>query len=108
MLFIFILQVGFQVDMSDMVPYFERNVSLIHDMIDALQCIKAQGIKTALLTNNWKHQEEEKTVLPVDRKLFNVVSFLDKLSSSSSSDTVHKPHLEYNRTSVVLHSNVMT
>ena len=59
-----------------MVPFMEKNFSLIHEMLDALQCIKSQGIKVALLTNNWKHQDEEKTLLPVDRKLFNVVSLV--------------------------------
>ena len=67
-------------DVSGLLPHFERNFKVIHEMIDAVQCIKAQGIKTALLTNNWKHDQGEqikKSLLPIDPDIFNVVSYLE-------------------------------
>ena len=43
------------------------------NMIDAVQCLKAEGVKTALLTNNFFVTENE-SFLPMDQSLFNVVS----------------------------------
>ena len=43
------------------------------EMLDAVRCIRAEGIKTALLTNNWKWDDSPKTLLPVDTSLFDVV-----------------------------------
>lgn len=43
-------------------------------VIDAIKCVRAEGLKTALLTNNWFIDEQKaKTVLPVDKSLFDVV-----------------------------------
>jgi len=42
------------------------------DVLTAIQCIKAEGLKTALITNNW-WLEKGKTFCPVDKKYFDVV-----------------------------------
>ncbi|XP_014664040.1 PREDICTED: acyl-CoA dehydrogenase family member 10-like isoform X2 [Priapulus caudatus] len=41
-------------------------------IIDAIQCIRAEGLKTALLTNNWFIRGKE-SFCPVDMSLFDVV-----------------------------------
>eukprot|EP00794_Sanderia_malayensis_P004927 gene4927-5574_t len=42
-------------------------------MIDAIKCIKAEGIKTALLTNNY-FLENNHSYMPIDKQLFNVIT----------------------------------
>ena len=42
------------------------------EMVDAVQCLRAEGIKTAVLTNNWYLSKNE-SLLPLDKSLFNVV-----------------------------------
>ena len=42
------------------------------EMITAIEAIRANGLKTALITNNWL-MADAKTFLPVDRKHFDVV-----------------------------------
>ena len=42
------------------------------EMMDTVQCLRAEGIKTAVLTNNWFLSESE-SLFPLDRSLFNVV-----------------------------------
>ena len=74
------MQAGKQVDTS---PLFEEINSMLDaesalifpEMIDALHCIRAEGIKTALLTNN-QFVSPGISACPVDRSLFDVVSFL--------------------------------
>lgn len=61
--------------MVGLLAYFEeRTNSCLPEMIDAIHCIRAEGIKTALLTNNWKKAGQREAMLPVDRQLFDVVS----------------------------------
>ena len=52
------------------------------EMISAIRSIKAEGIKTALLTNNWRLDGEDvKSHNPLSSSLFDVVSGLfDTLS----------------------------
>ena len=52
----------------------EHMVLPFPEMVDAIQCIRAEGIKTALLTNNWITDSGE-SVCPVDKKLFDIVSW---------------------------------
>ena len=72
-------QLGEKVDMSpfwyQMSNYFET-VAPFQDMLDAVCCIRAEGIKTALLTNNWKFLPHN-SCPPVERirNYFDVVSF---------------------------------
>jgi acyl-CoA dehydrogenase family protein 10 len=64
--------------MSPLMHQWQGNAVLGHvfpEMIDAIQCIRSEGIKTALLTNNWRFADG-KTLIPVDIDLFDVVSFL--------------------------------
>lgn len=48
------------------------------DMIEAVKTLKSSGLKTALLTNNWYMNEDEKlqarTSLPLATDMFDVVS----------------------------------
>lgn len=44
------------------------------EMIDALKCIRAEGIKTALLTNNY-YLSPNNSYCPIDRSLFDAVGF---------------------------------
>ena len=68
------LQAGREVDMS---PFYHDIHSLmtpvIPEMVDAIQCIRAEGIKTALLTNNWLLPDGN-SMCPVDKSLFDIVS----------------------------------
>ena len=57
------------------------------ELVDAIKCVRAQGIKTALLTNNWL-KEPGVGHAPVDKSLFDVVShtinlFTDKFSAEN-------------------------
>ncbi|XP_060076036.1 acyl-CoA dehydrogenase family member 10-like isoform X2 [Ylistrum balloti] len=43
-------------------------------MIDAIRCVKAEGLKTALLTNNWHWPgKDSSNSLPLARSLFDVI-----------------------------------
>lgn len=44
-------------------------------MTEAVKCIRARGLKTAVLTNNF-YLENGQSFLPIDRKQFDVVSSL--------------------------------
>ena len=44
-------------------------------LMTAVKCIRAEGIKTAILTNNWENGNQD-TFIPVDLSLFDVVSGL--------------------------------
>ena len=59
-------------------PIFDQlvaqgQIEVLPEMLDAIQCVRAEGIKTALLTNNWLSDASE-THRPVDANLFDVVS----------------------------------
>ncbi|ETE71599.1 Acyl-CoA dehydrogenase family member 11 [Ophiophagus hannah] len=51
-----------RIEMSDQLPA----------MTEAVKCIRARGLKTAVLTNNF-YLESEESFLPIDRKLFDVI-----------------------------------
>ena len=73
----FFLQLGHSVDFSDLVPMFHRTSSEpFPQMIDAVRCVRAEGLKTALLTNNWFNAGEHQTFIPIDLSLFDVVCFM--------------------------------
>ena len=68
-------QAGKPVDMTGLMPTWQANRSLTTvypEMIEAIQCIRAEGIKTALLTNNWQFEDGE-TLMNLDKSLFDVV-----------------------------------
>ncbi len=44
------------------------------NMIDAIKCIRAEGVKTALLTNNY-FIDGSKSFMPLEKDLFNVVRY---------------------------------
>lgn len=70
--FIWSLQFGKRVDLTQLLVEMERlPVTPCPEMIDAVQCLRAEGIKTALLTNNFYLPSG--LYLPVDTSLFDVV-----------------------------------
>jgi len=75
--------------------YFE-SVAPYPEMLDAIQCIQAEGIKTALLTNNWKFYPHN-SCPPVDyvRHFFDVVSYHSFLSIVASRNIFIIVHLSH-------------
>jgi len=67
------LQVGRHVDASTLLPQFDQLVGMHQPFVDAIRCIRAEGVKTALLTNNF-FTSPGVSFCPVDRSLFDVVS----------------------------------
>ncbi|XP_066299724.1 acyl-CoA dehydrogenase family member 10-like isoform X2 [Branchiostoma lanceolatum] len=64
---------GQKVCVADLMPSFGQHIAEpVPAMLDAVQCIKAEGIKTALLTNNWLINRQQ-SFLPIDRRIFDVV-----------------------------------
>ncbi|KAL3857866.1 hypothetical protein ACJMK2_012496 [Sinanodonta woodiana] len=64
---------GRDVDMSGLMPAFDSvDFKPFPQIIDAIKCIRAEGIQTALLTNNWFTRGRE-SYIPVDTSLFDVV-----------------------------------
>ena len=62
------------VDMNSLLPSIHTAMAEPYpEVLTAIQCIRAEGLKTALVTNNW-WLEEGKSLCPVDRKYFDVVS----------------------------------
>ena len=43
------------------------------EIVDAIRCIRAEGIKTAVLTNNWKWSEDSGSLLTIYPALFDEV-----------------------------------
>ena len=44
------------------------------EMVDAVKCLRAEGLKTALLTNNWYTDEQKSaSLVPMDTSIFDVV-----------------------------------
>ncbi|XP_071094392.1 acyl-CoA dehydrogenase family member 10-like isoform X1 [Haliotis cracherodii] len=65
-------KVGRKVDASSLVEKLGMSVTAYPQIVDAIRCIRAEGIKTALLTNNWFINRAE-SLVPVDRSLFDVI-----------------------------------
>ncbi|XP_022085749.1 acyl-CoA dehydrogenase family member 10-like isoform X2 [Acanthaster planci] len=67
-------QLGYDVDTSGLLAYYEAHAAEpIPEMVDAIRCIRAEGLKTAILTNNWKHEGSVTSLFPVDKDLFDAV-----------------------------------
>jgi len=61
------------VNMGSLLPSIHKAmVEPYPEVLTAIQCIRAEGLKTALITNNW-WLEKGKTFCPVDKKYFDVV-----------------------------------
>ena len=70
-------QLGHEVDLTDLMPTFNRTVTEPYpQMVNAVKCVRAEGLKTALLTNNWFHTANKQTYIPVDLSLFDVVGII--------------------------------
>ncbi len=74
------LQVGKPCDLTGLLPLFNRyrtpeEAPCNPEIYTAIKCIRAEGIKTAVLTNNWLLSHEE-SHCPVDRSLFDVVNVI--------------------------------
>ncbi|XP_071945026.1 acyl-CoA dehydrogenase family member 10-like [Antedon mediterranea] len=65
-------KLGKNVDMTEFLKVFERDVYALPEMLDAVRCIQAEGVSVALLTNNWKH-ESGRSLQPLDPSLFDVI-----------------------------------
>lgn len=66
-------KVGRPVNVSELLPSFNRaNVRPYPQVIDAIKCVRAEGLKIALLTNNWLNYQTQ-SFLPLDRTLFDVI-----------------------------------
>ncbi|KAL8615272.1 hypothetical protein ACOMHN_051764 [Nucella lapillus] len=62
------------------------NADPIPEMMDVVKCVRAEGLKTALLTNNWYTDEQKSsTLVTVDQSLFDVVTESCRIGSC-------KPH----------------
>lgn len=62
-----------EVDVTDFLDYLAKGMSHpIKEVLEAIACLKQQGFKTALLTNNWKNSDGS-TLLPFDTKDFDVI-----------------------------------
>ncbi|XP_019621730.1 PREDICTED: acyl-CoA dehydrogenase family member 10-like isoform X1 [Branchiostoma belcheri] len=78
---------GQKVCVADLMPSFSQRIAEPDPaMLDAVQCIRAEGIKTALLTNNWLVNRQQ-SFLPVDRRIFDVVV-------ESAIERMRKPELK--------------
>ena len=61
------------VDMGALLPSIHKAmIEPYPEVLTAIQCIRAEGLKAALITNNW-WLEEGRSFLPVDKKYFDVV-----------------------------------
>ena len=75
------VQVNQKVDLSDLIYAIDDHIVGIYPaFVDAIKCVRAQGIKTALLTNNWL-KEPGMGHSPVDKSLFDVVSIPSQIQS---------------------------
>ena len=69
-------QVGWSVDLSQFTTSYTQmlgNMPVHSEMISAIRCLRAEGIKTALLTNNFDLPNMQLKPL-MDTSLFDVVS----------------------------------
>ncbi|XP_053385750.1 acyl-CoA dehydrogenase family member 10-like [Mercenaria mercenaria] len=67
-------QLGQEVDMSGLMPGFNKHAARpFPQMIDAVKSVRAEGLKTALLTNNWFNIDNNQSYIPVDLSIFDVV-----------------------------------
>ena len=60
------------------------------EMVDAVKCVRAEGLKTALLTNNWFTDEQKSvSLVPMDTSLFDVVgiSIFKRCSRAVTNDS---------------------
>uniref|UniRef100_A0A2C9JVY2 Acyl-CoA dehydrogenase family member 11 n=1 Tax=Biomphalaria glabrata TaxID=6526 RepID=A0A2C9JVY2_BIOGL len=69
------VKIGKNVDVTSLVNEMRKGIgSPFPVMIDAIQCVKGEGIKTALLTNNWFLDDRKtQTLCPLDTNLFDVI-----------------------------------
>ena len=70
-----VFQAGKQVDVEPLVGALSGEGHTVHpipEMIHAIKCIRAEGIKTALLTNNF-YISDQMSFNPMDKSLFDVV-----------------------------------
>lgn len=60
----------------DLFGHFHNSlIDPLPEMIDAIKCIKSEGMLVGLLTNNW-YKDKKETFLPIDQSLFDGVCIL--------------------------------
>ncbi|KAK7087596.1 hypothetical protein V1264_021627 [Littorina saxatilis] len=70
-------KVGREIDISPLLYGLRGMVKAdpFPEMIDAVKCVRAEGLKTALLTNNWYTDDHKsESLVPLDTSLFDVVT----------------------------------
>ncbi|XP_033627558.1 acyl-CoA dehydrogenase family member 10-like [Asterias rubens] len=84
-------ELGYEVTLSGLLEAYATKASTpFPEMIDALKCIKAEGIKTALLTNNWKHEKSKKALMAVNTGFFDVVVESCKVGVAKPDPAIYK------------------
>lgn len=72
---------GKKADMSGLLKFVGQNLAIPNQsIIDAIKCLRIEGMKTALLTNNWKWEDRESD-WNMPRELFDVVVESTKVGS---------------------------
>nr|CAB3219669.1 acyl-CoA dehydrogenase family member 10 [Phallusia mammillata] len=61
------------IDVKDFLLFLENGMkNPVPEVLDAVECLRESGIKTALLTNNWKYSDG-RSLLPFSKEKFDVV-----------------------------------
>lgn len=67
-------EMGRNVDMSGMFEELHNDLQTPYpQIVDAIKCVRAEGMKTAMITNNWKKPGDSSGLMPLDKSLFDVV-----------------------------------
>nr|XP_054749123.1 acyl-CoA dehydrogenase family member 10-like [Lytechinus pictus] len=65
---------GIDCDFGDFLQFFESHISEpFPEMVDAVQCVRSEGLKTAILSNFWRYEGQQLAPLPINRSLFDVI-----------------------------------
>lgn len=65
---------GIDTNFTDFLSFFESRISEpFPEMVDAVRCIRGEGLKTAILSNFWRYAGQDLAPLPIDRSMFDVI-----------------------------------
>ncbi|KAK7485430.1 hypothetical protein BaRGS_00023378 [Batillaria attramentaria] len=90
-------KVGRDVDVSPLVRHLRgmTRAEPFPDMVDAVKCVHAEGLKTALLTNNWFTDDQKtRSLLPVDVSMFDVVTESCRVGRRKPHEEIYRRCLE--------------
>eukprot|EP00105_Crassostrea_gigas_P020077 XP_011438766.1 PREDICTED: acyl-CoA dehydrogenase family member 10 isoform X1 [Crassostrea gigas] len=81
---------GKKADMSGLLKFVGQNLAIPNQsIIDAIKCLRIEGMKTALLTNNWKWEDRESD-WNMPRELFDVVVESTKVGSRKPEQRIYE------------------